>query len=174
METASKAIREADPQAEVVTAGLPSSHMGIPAPEFLAGVYAAGAEGTFDTVAVHPYGRTPAAVVDRAKAIAAVIRKSGDDAKLWITEVGWATRGKPGPLRVSRSKQAEYLARTLRDLRAQRGALKLRGVVVFQWRDPKPYAGRREIWPFYAGLLDDRGKPKPALAAVANAAHAMR
>ena len=172
LETASKAIRKADPAAEVVTAGLPSSHMGIPAPEFLDGIYAAGGKGAFDTVAVHSYAPTPAAVLDRAKSIAAVIGKHGDDAKLWITEVGWGTGGKPGPLTVSRSRQAEHLARTLRGLQSQRDALKLRGVVVFQWRDPKPYTGRREIWPFYAGLLDDHGTPKPALAAVAKAAQA--
>jgi hypothetical protein len=170
LESAGKAIHTADPGAEVVTAGLPSSHMGIPAPKFLEGIYAAGAKGSFDTVAVHSYAPTPAAVLDRAKAIAAVIRRNGDDAKLWVTEVGWGTGGKPGPLTVGRGKQAEYLARTLRDLEAQRDALKLRGVVVFQWRDPRPYPGRREIWPFYAGLLDDQGKPKPALAAVAKVA----
>jgi hypothetical protein len=170
--TAGAAIHKADPNAEVVTAGLPTSHMGIPATDFLRGIYAAGGKGGFDTVAVHSYAPTPAAVLDRAKAIATVIRKNRDDAKLWITEVGWGTGGKPGPLTVSRRKQAEYLAQTLRALQRERDALKLRGVVVFQWRDPKPYPGRREIWPFYAGLLDDQGKPKPALAAVAKAAQA--
>ena len=172
LETASTAIRRADPQAEVVTAGLPSSHMGIPAPEFLDGIYAAGGKRAFDTVAVHSYAPTPAAVLDRAKAVAAVIHKNGDDAKLWITEVGWGTGGKPGPLTVSPATQAGYIGQTLRELRAQRDALDLRGVVVFQWRDPKPYAGRREIWPFHAGLLDVQGKPKPALEAFAKAAKA--
>jgi hypothetical protein len=172
LETTSAAIREADPHAEVVTAGLPTSHMGIPAPKFLEGIYAAGAKGSFDTVAVHAYAPTPAAVVDRAKTIAAVVRKRGDDAKLWITEIGWGTGGKPGPLTVSRARQAEYIAETLGELRAQRDALNLRGVVVFQWRDPKPYAGRRDIWPFHAGLLDAQGEPKPALAAFEKAAKA--
>jgi hypothetical protein len=62
LQAASKAIRKADPAAEVVTAGLPSSHMGIPASEFLDGIYAAGGRGAFDTVAVHSYAPTPAAV----------------------------------------------------------------------------------------------------------------
>jgi hypothetical protein len=44
------------------------------------------------------------------------------------------------------------------------------GVVVFQWRDPKPFPGRREIWPLYAGLLDQNGKPKASLAAFEQAA----
>jgi polysaccharide biosynthesis protein PslG len=172
LETASRAIRKADPDAEVVTAGLPNSHLGIPAARFLAGIYAAGAKGSFDAVGIHSYAPTPGAVVERARAAADVVRRNGDDAKLWMTEVGWGTGGKPGGLTVSTKVQADYIAQTLRDLREQKQALNLRGVVVFQWRDPKPYAGRREIWPFYAGLIDDEGEPKPALAAFAKAAAA--
>lgn len=167
--TAGAAIHKADPGAEVVTAGLPSSHLGIPAPKFLDGVYAAGAKGSFDTVAVHSYAPTPGAVLARARAAAAVIHRRRDDARLWITEVGWGTGGRPGPLTVSRAEQADYIARTLRELKAHRDALKLRGVVLFQWRDPKPYAGRRPIWPFYAGLIDEQGRPKPSLRALESA-----
>jgi exo-beta-1,3-glucanase (GH17 family) len=90
-----------------------------------------------------------------------VIADNGDDAKLWVTEVGWGTGGKPGPLTVTPQRQAEYVKETLTRLHS----LGVRGVVVFQWRDPKPFPGRREIWPYYAGLLDQNGTPKPSLAA---------
>jgi hypothetical protein len=167
---AAPAIRKADPGAEIVAAGLPFSHLGPPAPAFLHAVYAAGAKGTFDTVAVHAYARTPAAVISRARSVRRVIAAHGDDAKLWITEFGWGTGGKPGPLTVTPPRQASYLSETLTLIGKDRAALGLRGAVVFQWRDPKPYPGRREIWPFYAGLLDVDGKPKPGLAAFMKAA----
>ena len=150
-------IHKVDPRAEIVAAGLPTSHLGMPGPQFLSAAIKAGAK--FDTAAVHPYAPTPDAVVKRVQAIQ---RIAGDGKKVWVTEVGWGTGGKPGPLTVTPDKQAEYLKQTLTRLRQ----LGVRGVVVFQWRDPKPFPGRREIWPYYAGLVDVNGKPKPALSAL--------
>jgi hypothetical protein len=155
LKTAAAAIRKADPDAEVVTAGLPTSHLGIPGAEFAPALDG----GTYDTIAVHPYAPTPDAVVKRVDAI----RRVAPGKKVWVTEVGWGTGGKPGPLTVSEQKQAEYIAETVKRLRVE----KVRGVVVFQWRDPKPFPGRRPIWPYYAGLLHEDGAPKPALAALA-------
>ena len=169
LEQTSAAIRKADPHAEVVAAGLPTSHLGTPAPEFLAAVYKAGAKGSFDTAAVHPYAATPAAVVAHVEALQRVIADNGDDARTWVTEVGWGTGGAPGPLTVTRGQQAEYVKDTLTQLHN----LGVRGVVTFQWRDPKPVPGRRAIWPYYAGLLDADGKPKPSLAAFSDAAAAV-
>ncbi|HEX6714016.1 MAG TPA: glycosyl hydrolase [Thermoleophilaceae bacterium] len=159
------AIHKVDPKAEIVAAGLPTSHLGMPAPEFLADVLKAGA--SFDTAAVHPYASTPDGVVNHVEAIKRVV---GDKAKVWVTEVGWGTGGNPGPLTVPAARQADYLRQTVTKLRA----LGVRGVVVFQWRDPKPFPGRRPIWPYYAGLLDVDGKPKPSLAAFTAGAHQIR
>ena len=49
-------LRSVDPDADVVTAGLPYSRLrGTLSPErFLSGMYAAGAKGSFNTLAVHP------------------------------------------------------------------------------------------------------------------------
>ena len=93
-----------------------------------------------------------------------------DHAGIWVTEVGWGTGGKPGALTVTPSRQAKYLERTVEQLAAKKTTLGIRGVVLFQWRDPKPFPGRRAIWPYYAGLIDSGGKPKPSLAAVEAAA----
>jgi polysaccharide biosynthesis protein PslG len=159
------AIHKVDPDAEIVAAGLPTSHLGVPAPEFLADVLEAGA--SFDTAAVHPYAATPDAVVKRVRAIQQVV---GGKAKVWVTEVGWGTGGKPGPLTVSPERQADYVKRTLTDLHE----LGVRGTVIFQWRDPKPFPGRREIWPYYAGLHTDDGTAKPSLEAFTQAAKSLR
>jgi hypothetical protein len=52
--------------------------------------------------------------------------------------------------------------------------LGVRGTVIFQWRDPKPFPGRREIWPYYAGLHTDDGTAKPSLEAFTQAAKSLR
>jgi hypothetical protein len=67
---------------------------------------------------------------------------------------------------VKPEQQATYVKDTIARLRD----LGVRGVVIFQWRDPKPFPGRREIWPYFAGLHDADGKPKASLAAFAEAA----
>jgi polysaccharide biosynthesis protein PslG len=155
-----RAIHKVDPKAEIVAAGLPTSHLGTPAPQFLSAVVKAGAP--FDTAAVHPYAATPDAVAKRVQEIQRVAAGK----KVWVTEVGWGTGGKPGPLTVTPGRQAAYVKETIARMRA----LGVRGVVIFQWRDPKPFAGRREIWPYYAGLHDAAGQPKPSLAAFSEAA----
>ncbi|MEA2494176.1 MAG: polysaccharide biosynthesis protein PslG [Thermoleophilaceae bacterium] len=170
LRTTAQSIRKVDARAEVVAAGLPTSHLGVPAPDFLAGVYKAGAKGSFDTAAVHPYAPNPDAVIQRVKSLQRVIANNDDSAKVWVTEVGWGTGGKPGPLTVTPDRQAGYVKETLTRLHE----LGVRGVVIFQWRDPKPFPGRRAIWPYYAGLLDQDGKPKPSLAAFTAAAAATR
>jgi hypothetical protein len=172
LEAAGRAIREIDPHAEIVTAGLPTSHLGVPAAKFLQGMYDAGASGAFDEVAVHAYAHTPAGVLNRASEAKQVIDRNGDNARLWITEFGWGTGGKPGPLTVTDDQQAKNIADTIALLNRERQHLHLRGFVVFQWRDPKPFPGRRDIWPYYAGLLDANGNPKPSLAAFEKAVSA--
>jgi polysaccharide biosynthesis protein PslG len=157
---AGAAIHKVDPKAEIVAAGLPTSHLGTPAPQFLSAVVKAGAP--FDVAAVHPYAATPGAVTERVKEIQRVAAGK----KVWVTEVGWGTGGKPGPLTVTPERQAAYVKETI----AQLHALGVRGVVIFQWRDPKPFAGRREIWPYYAGLHTADGTAKPSLAALKEAA----
>lgn len=170
LQAASKAIRAVDGDAEIVTGGLPESRLGVAAPEFLAGIYKAGGKGAFDVAAIHPYSPDPAGVLAKTRAIRRVIDQNQDDARIWITEVGWGTGGRPGPLRVTPQTQARYLTDTFKRLVAEQKSLGLRGVVWFQWRDPDPVPGRREIWPFFAGLVGSDGQSKPAVSALEDAA----
>lgn len=157
------AIREVDPDAEIVAAGLPDSRLGIPAARFLAAMYRAGAAETFDVAAIHPYAATPREILAKVRKLRRVIE---DNSPIWVTEFGWGTGGRAGPLRVDPERQARYVTETLLNLVAARRSLRLRGAVYFQWRDPEPYPGRPEIWPFFAGLTGTDGRAKPALAAL--------
>ena len=51
------AIRRVDPGAEIVSAGIPESRLGVPFSEYVNDMYDAGAGPTVDALAVHPYAR---------------------------------------------------------------------------------------------------------------------
>jgi hypothetical protein len=158
-------IRRADPGAEIVTAGLPDSTLGVPLDRYLADMYAAGAASTFDVIAVNPYGEDARGVLDTVKGARAVAFRNGDNPSVWITELGWATGGPQSAFRVSEAGQAALLDRTLLALARRRDELRIRGVVYFNWRDSTPYAGGVDFFGLHTGLLRLDGHAKPAFRA---------
>ena len=155
----SAAIRSADPEAEVVTAGIPDSSLGIGMEPYVQAMYDAGAKGTFDTLAIHPYAHDAAAAVAVLWRARALMNANGDDAGLRATEFGWATGGSASYLTVGEQAQATSIAATLTELAGVRESLGLRGIVYYDWQDSKPDA--RDLWPAHAGLLRRDGTPKP-------------
>lgn len=111
------AIREADPGALVVTAGLgPTLEPGgfnMSEMRFLQGLYDAGAAPHFDAVALKPYGFWTGATervydegalgFDRPVLVREVMQRNGDaETPIWFVEGGWATlpdgwAGDPAP-----------------------------------------------------------------------------
>lgn len=159
----STAIRSVDPHAEVVAAGLPNSKLGVPFLEYLDRMYQAGAKGLFNTLAVHPYSHDVDGLLQLVERARSLMNKWGDPSRLWITEFGWSTGGDASAFRVSQRGQAKRIAATLSALYAQRRALRLRGFVLFQWKDSEPPPGMdADPWPLHTGLLDSDGSPKPA------------
>jgi hypothetical protein len=160
----SAAIRQVQPQAEIVTAGLTYSPMGPTAPTFLESMYRAGAQGTFDTLAVHPYShddRTVAALIGDARA---VLHDHGDDAKIWVTEFGWAT-GDPSKNSHWHTDQAQarLIGDTIARLGTVREQLGIRGFDYFYWAETAPSADPSENDPLWGhvGLLHYGDEPKP-------------
>lgn len=112
---ASRAIRQADPSAYVVAAGPTFGDMA-----FLQHMYDAGARGSFDALAVHPYTLkyspdetdvpyySMTAILDNAHT---VLAKHGDpDIPIWVTELGWALIGSTA---VSVSQRDAYTVRAV-------------------------------------------------------------
>jgi hypothetical protein len=160
----SRAVRALDPQAEVVAAGLPNSkNLGIPFLHFAAGMYRAGAKGSFDTLAIHPYARSAAGVVALTERARSLMNHYHDHASLWITEFGWSTSGDASAFRVSRQGQAARIAEAISALVAEQRDLRLRGFVFFKWKDSiaPPNLGKGDPWPLHAGLLSAKNNPKP-------------
>ena len=157
-----RAIKAADRGAEVVSAGLPQSKLGIGLLAYIRGMYRAHARGTFDQLAVSAYGRTAGSIFRGVGRVRRTMNREGDRRTgIWITEVGWATGGPHTGFTTTPLRQARLIANLLNGLVARRGALRLRGVVYYTWRDQDPATAMRDYWGLHTGLLDVAGNPKP-------------
>jgi hypothetical protein len=157
----SAGIRSGDPAAKIILSGLfrtPRFLHGIDLDRFLSGIYRAKAKPLFDAVAVHPYATIPRDALQALRDTRRIMAQFKDKkAKLWVTEIGWATGGNPTPLTVSQQRQASYLRQTYKLLGKNRRKLKLSGVVWYSWRDVPG-----GIWFNHTGLFTSTLDPKPA------------
>jgi hypothetical protein len=161
------AVKGADPAGRILLGGLfPTPTDGISLDDFLSALYDAGGRDLFDAVAVHPYSQTPRKALDRVEEARDVMRRFGDaDKPIWITEVGWASRGTPPGLVVGLSRQADYVRQTFELAAAERDRLGIAGVVWYSLNDtPGP------LWVGHCGLFRLDGSPKPAWEAFAQVA----
>ena len=171
LQAASAAIKTADPGATIVTAGLNDSELGLKLVPFLQGMYAAGARDSFDQLAVHPYAPASDLVIDQLTAAVRELERAGDDARLLVTELGWATGGPAErALVVGEAGQAALIRSTTSRLSRLADGLRLDGMFYFNWRDVSAAPGARDHWGLHTGLLRQDGSPKPALEALTQAA----
>ena len=125
LKAAYPAIKAGNPKATVVFGGPASNDS-----RWIARAYAAGAQGSFDAMATHPYQ----AVADLAPetpddgtiyhfthlaAVHELMKRNGDgDKPIWATEFGWSSHPNTGGERnwergVTEQQQADYLVRAL-------------------------------------------------------------
>lgn len=167
------AVKRRDPGAIVVTAGLTNFSW-----KDLESMYKAGARGSFDMVAVHPYTFLVRNVFRIADKVRAVMRRHGDGAKpMVISELSWfSSRRYLGPYElfsVSEADQAKRLSQAIRGLAARRKRDRIAGVYWYTWVSPK--RGSQSVFD-YAGLrrLGTHGPvDKPALGAMRKVARAL-
>lgn len=130
LKATSQAIREADPQA-IIVSGAPSPGGDYDDLKFLEGMYANGAKGLMDAVGSHPYGGPwpfdhPTGVdpatgngypyFRKAEAQRAIMEKYGDvETQIWATEFSWLAGlpncdyGEHTAWQVTPQQQADYL-----------------------------------------------------------------
>lgn len=158
----STAIKGADPEAQIVLAGLffqPSPEDGIPLADFVPELYDAGGGDLFDAVAVHPYAKTPDDALDSVQETRRVMDRLGDtDKPIWLTEVGWASGGVPSGVTVGLERQAEYLTETFQLMSENRDRLGIAGVIWYSLTD----IPGGDLWPYHCGLFTLEGTPKPS------------
>jgi hypothetical protein len=165
------AIKAVDPNALVVTAGLPDSRLSKPnLYKFITQMYQAGAKGSFDTMGINPYAPTAKSLIAKLRKIRGIMNRFGDStASLWVTEMGWSDVGPKAPFRVGAKGQAKRVTQAVAALNAAKASLNLRGFFYFAWKDGKPYSGHSDFWGLHTGLLRKNGSRKPAFAAFKNA-----
>jgi hypothetical protein len=171
LRTVGAAIKAKDPNAEIVTAGMPDSRLSsaIRLAPYLKSLYKGGGSSAFDTLAINSYAVSPQALVKLMNSTRKLVNRIGGRSdKLWITEVGWCDKGyKPGHrFCVGSRRQAKYTGGALSVMKKKKRAWKLRGFVWFSWRDGRPYTSR-DFWGNHTGLLTIKGKKKPAFNAFA-------
>ena len=162
-----RAIRSADPRAELILSGLipfrslaPGSVAGL---KYLQRLLRFKAIRRFaDGVAIHPYGKSPQVVLKWLLRARELLDRSAPKMPLWVSEFGWSTGGsdaRRSPVGASRRGQAKRVAHGYRLLARNRKRLKLRAAVYFSYTDI-PLDG--DVWIGHMGLFDGTGQPKPA------------
>jgi hypothetical protein len=134
----------------------------VPLRKFLGSFYKVkGIKRFFDAVAIHPYARRPVDPLKTVKATRKLLVSEHDGkTPIWVTELGWATSGRPSPYTTSLAGQAQNLQVSFRKLTNAAGRLKIAGVIWFALRDLPDLS----IWINRTGLFDDAGNAKPAWA----------
>jgi polysaccharide biosynthesis protein PslG len=159
-----RGIKAGDRAGKVVLGGMfrtPNVRNGVTLDRYLPGIYKAKGQNFFEAAALHPYAFIPKnALIDARDTRKIMARFKDQKAKLWITEVGWATGGEGSPLIVSPEVQASYLNTTFRLLAKARKRTGIAGVLWYSFRDLQ---GR--IWFNHTGLFNEDFTPKPSWSA---------
>ncbi len=143
-------IKSGDPGARIVLSGLfptPRFKHSMDGDLFLEGIYRNRGKRLFDATALHPYSTTPEQALDRVRDWRRTMARHKDKkAKLWLTEVGWATGGPRTALTVSRRRQATVPAPDLQAAGEEPQAVQdPRGDLVLVARHPE----RRNLVPVH-------------------------
>ena len=155
------AIKSSDPRAEIVTAGIPNSRIGVAPDQFMRGVYSAAGRGTFDSYAINAYATTAEGVIENIVAARKVLDSNGDTgAGIRVSEFGWADTA-DGGFGVGPARQAELIRDSLRRMTGEANRLGLRGVLYYNYAD-SVLDGGRDFWALHTGLLNVDDSPKAA------------
>jgi hypothetical protein len=168
--SAADAIRKHDSGAKVMLGGMfqtNGENGNMTADDYLRALYAIpNSSDDFDVVASHPYAHSLAKIEEQVRLLHDVIGRAGDDAPLWITEVGASSAEGKDPLDLGEEGQADLLRSAFDFFVNKRLEWNLQGVIWYAWRDTAEGASPICVWCANAGLFPaDSLDPKPAWAA---------
>lgn len=163
LDIAARAIRETDPEATIVLAGLFASPKGGELFErFLDRLFnIGGVEEDFDVLGMHPYAPKIDKLAERFKLAGGAMINAGFSKPVWVTELGWPTGGtKKGNFRKTPRGQAAILRRAFDLLVARRDEWGVQRVIWYTWRDNRLLPSCDIC--SHSGLFKRKGGPKPA------------
>ena len=166
LDAAAAQIRERDPEAKVILGGMFGTPFAGERPaysawEYLRQLYAIEGTDGFDGVAAHPYAAHLEKVQVQVERMREEIEAAGDDASLWITEIGWASSGADVPLNRGVEGQAQALTESFGYFLDMRDDWDIQSVIWYSWRDIEESICD---WCAGSGLfpVDSLDDPKPA------------
>jgi hypothetical protein len=161
-----RVLRGVDPEAQIMVGGMfvtPQSDGAIVSYDFIKDLYAHnGIADAVDVVGLHPYAPDVKSVVDQLDGTRKAVDEAGDDASLWITEMGWSSDPSgPSDQAKTPEQQAKLLKTSFTKLSERRDEWGLDGVIWFTWHDSPGPVGEC-VWCQFAGLVDEDRDTKPA------------
>jgi hypothetical protein len=166
LERSAAAITAVDPAAQIMTAGIvarPTNAHAIKGVKYLTKLFRdhAAREAT-DLVGFHPFAATPNGVRSQLRSARRVLRRVGmGSAPIWITEVGWGSKGKRDkehPLIKSERGQIAALQDTFAMALQEREKLGIGRLFWYHWRDSSDDLCK---WCESSGLVTKKLVPKP-------------
>jgi hypothetical protein len=170
LKAAHAALKAADPGSRTVLAGLPNESWLA-----LRAIYAEGARGSFDVVALHPYTGEPANVVKLVRFARREMHARGDSRMpVWITELSWpAAVGRTNTtagFETTEHGQAARLAAGLALLARERRRLRIGRAYWYTWLSAERSTSSSFDYSGLRRLRDGQLVTAPALAAFRRAA----
>jgi hypothetical protein len=164
LKAAHAALRQADPAAKTILAGLPNDSWVA-----LRRIYAAGGRHAFDVVALHPYTSKPANVIKLVQYARAEMRRRHDaKVPIWITELSWpASVGKvdgPRGFTTTDAGQASRLRQGLALLVKDRKKYRIGAVYWYTWLSQEAASGSTFNYSGLRRMRDGALVDAPALA----------
>jgi hypothetical protein len=159
-------IHGVDGSARVMTAGIvanPTNAHAIPAKKYIpAMLRTRGTPGAMDILAFHPYAQSAKDALTQMKRMRGTLRKGGDpSAPIWITEIGWGSRGPKGaPLVQKPAQQQRSLTKLMNGALALREQYGIERLFWYHWRDGPDSLCK---WCKTSGLVDKKSRPKELL-----------
>jgi hypothetical protein len=159
-----RALHHVDPGSKVIVGGLFGRPLQVPpnvaSGDFLSRLYRArDVKPYFDGVALHPYVARARAMGAQLANLRRIMRDHNDAATpIYVTELGWGSRGGPSRWERGLQGQANQLSQAFAMLSAQRLRWGVAGVWWFTWSDE----GGECVFCRSAGLLTEKRKAKPA------------
>ena len=168
VKTSHRAARSKDRHAKIVLGGMfgnPKPKHSASASSYLRKMYKVkGLKRSFNDIAVHPYAPTIHSLKHQVSKLHKVVKRRHDNAKTWITEMGWgsAPPSKKAPLLKGVQGQKRMLKKSFRVLLHHRHKWKLKRVYWFMWRDASPQLPTNCSFCHSAGLFTYNFQPKPS------------
>jgi hypothetical protein len=163
---ARRAIKAAQPGSRVIVGGL--TRLATFIPQMIAAAPALARQ--LDGVAIHPYGRTPAAVIGKVRSARATLDAAGlTRVPLYVTEFGWSTRPPGGFGYLPERLRPAYIEQTLTEL----GHLDcgVAAVLLYAWITPQRNPSDSNDW---FGINPPAGGGSPDVRALVKGLHAAR